>query len=123
MKFLKLTKPEAIDKLDFLERNSALTFEGMIPEEAHLYVDFLRDFTEVDDSVDAYIIKGAAMNEKYGLIGKNAYPKNLNFLIVPLRAFKDVAKIALPRMQIGGRWLDDIVDNNAIRNKEENDNL
>ena len=88
-------------------------------EEAHKYVEFFSEFSEIDDSVESYILSGKAMNDGYGLTGSNRYPDDLNILVVPLDAFKDPARIVLPRFQLGGRWFDDVVDNNARREEGE----
>ena len=49
------------------------------------------------------------MNDKYNLTDNNAYKEDLTIVSVidinPL-------KIALKRFSVGGRWFDDIVDNN-----------
>ena len=55
------------------------------------------------------------MNTKYGLTESNAYPDNLNILSIKLEDLKDPNKLAIPRFEIGGRWFNDIVDNNARR--------
>ena len=111
----RLTDENYSSKLDELYNGSALTFEGVVPEEVPLWIGFFKDFTNVNEDVTAYLFSGKMMNDKYGLTGDNAYPDELNILSVPLDAFENAGKIALPRMQIGGRWFDDIVDNNARR--------
>ena len=110
MNFVKL---ENSDKFEEFENGSALTFTGIIPEEAQEYVDYFKDYSEVDETVDAYIFEGKLMNEHYNLAGNVRYKNDLHFLVVPLDAFKNVEKVALERFQIGGRWFDDIVANNA----------
>jgi len=61
------------------------------------------------------------MNMYYNLKGDVAYQADLHFLIIPLKAFKDgqFGELALLRLQIGGRWFDDIVDNNERHMKGE----
>ena len=49
------------------------------------------------------------MNESYDLKGTNRYPDDLTFVSVK-DYYNPMAKI-----QLGARWLDDIIDNN-IRN-------
>lgn len=57
--------------------------------------------------VKGYLIKGKTMNEICHLTGKNAYKKDLNiFAIYP---FKGLA------INVGARWMTDIIDNNAYR--------
>jgi hypothetical protein len=52
------------------------------------------------------------MNTYYGLKGSNAYPNDLT--IVSVTDINQI-KIAWARFGVGGRWFDDIVDNNARR--------
>ena len=51
--------------------------------------------------------------------GSNAYPEDLTFVSIPLSMFKNIRKLAMLKLQLGARWLDDIVDNNARRELEE----
>ena len=117
IKVIKLT-PEYANVFEDLYKGSALTFEGVIPEEAHCYREFFKQFTEVDESQPCYLFSGKMMNDYYGLTGTNAYPDDLNILSFPLMIFKEVARICLPRFQLEGRWFDDIVENNKRRQKE-----
>ena len=55
------------------------------------------------------------MNNIYNLYDNNAYNKDLT--IVSIIGI-DLMKIALKRFSVGGRWFDDIVDNNARRKEE-----
>lgn len=113
MEFIKLNKDEAKEKFQEFYDGSALTVEGMLPEEAPLYIEFLEQHSKVDHSVNGYIFEGPAMNEYYNLKGKKKYPEDMHFMVVPLKAFKNVGAIAIPRFTFGGRWFDDVVDNNA----------
>lgn len=112
-------EPNAEDYFPKFYEDSSLTFIGMVPKEADLYVDEMRKYTKVDDSKTMYLTTGYYMNLMYDLKGDNAYPEDLNILIIPLDAFEDVGKIAIPMRGIGGRWFDDIVDNNARRGGRE----
>ena len=58
------------------------------------------------------------MNNAYGLTGTNAYKDELTILSIKLEDIENVGAITLPRFDIGGRWFDDIVDNNARHQKE-----
>lgn len=89
----------------------------MIPDEAQKYVDFFKEVTDVNDDETGYIISGGQMNDHYGLTSHNAYPRELNILVIPLKAFGDVGKIAIPMREIGGRWFTDVVDNNTERQR------
>lgn len=116
MNFITL---ENTEKFDDFYNGSALTFAGMLPEEAQLYVDYFKENgAVVDEEIDGYIYNGEQMNTRYHLTGDNAYPSDIHFLTIPLKAFK--TNVALLRMGIGGRWFDDIVDNNVRTEHEKN---
>ena len=55
------------------------------------------------------------MNELCHLTDDNAYPEDCTLVSVT-----DInqMKIALQRFEVGGRWFDDIVDNNTRRKEE-----
>ena len=108
--FFKDFKPEIIEvttkeQFDFLYKNWAMTWEGLIEE------DFVRAMREAGDiGVKGYRITGEQMNKRYNLRGSNAYQKDLNiFAIYPYNPFKGIA------MMYGARWFTDIVDNNDRR--------
>ena len=61
---------------------------------------------------------GAEMNAKYHLTGKNAYPSNFHFLAFPLDGL-DVGKLAMFKIRMADRWFDDIVSNNARRQRKQ----
>ena len=61
---------------------------------------------------------GKEMNEHYGLTRSNRYQDDLTFLAFPLDGL-DVGKLAMFKIAMGDRWFDDIVDNNARREKGE----
>ena len=81
-------------------------------------IKWLQQYTEVSNPLTINIIKGETMNREYGLTHDNAYPTDLNFISIKLEDIKDVSKILLQRFQVGGRWFDDIVNNNRIRQNE-----
>jgi hypothetical protein len=60
---------------------------------------------------------GAEMNAYYGLTGSNAYKDDLHFLAFSLDGL-DVNKLAIFKIVMNDRWFDDIVANNAARQKE-----
>ena len=105
------------EQLDALYNQSALTWEGLSADEENLGA--VRDWLEEHGAIvyvepDFNIITGKFMNEQYGLSGDNAYPEDLTIVSVT-----DInqAAITLSRFEVGGRWFDDIVDNNARREK------
>lgn len=105
------------DKLNELYKSSALTFIGVSEEEESLnqMVDWIKEKTEISNPISIHIIKGQVMNQNYKLTGDNAYPKDLNLISIKLEDIKDVNAIVIPRFEVGGRWFDDIVHNNAMR--------
>ena len=106
------------DKISELEKGSAFTWEGMSVTDDNLQgiVDFLEKETpNIKLPVFFYTWKGKDFNEKYGLTDNNAYPDDLTFLSIPLDNWESLGKLPFVKMQVGARWLDDIVDNNARR--------
>jgi hypothetical protein len=103
------------EQLDELYNQSALTFEGLSADEENL--NAVRNWLEEHGAIeytepDFHIITGAFMNEVYGLSGSNAYPEDCTLVSV---TDIDQMAIVIPRFEVGGRWFDDIVDNNARR--------
>ena len=105
-------------QLDTLYNESALTWEGWSSDEKSL--NAIREWLKKHEALthvepDFHIIKGKFMNEQYGLSGDNAYPEDCTLVSVT-----DInqMKIALQRFEVGGRWFDDIVDNNTRRKEE-----
>lgn len=116
---MKKTKVTTKEQLDALYSSSALTLEGLTADEENL--DAFATWLEQHEALGKkeirfHIISGALMNEVYGLTGTNAYPDDLT--IVSVTNINQM-KIAIPRFEIGGRWFDDVVDNNARRQNEK----
>ena len=65
-----------------------------------------------------YIVSGWVMNNAYGLTGKNAYKDDLTIFCIKLEDIENVEAITIPRFEIAGRWSDDVIDNNARRQRE-----
>ena len=110
-------KIETKEQLDELYKGSALTFIGVCDTEENIMdiIKWINQYTEVSKSLNVNIIKGITMNKEYGLTNDNAYPNDLTFISFDLKDIKEINKIALPRFAVGGRWFDDIVDNNRVR--------
>ena len=106
-------------ELDNLYNQSALTWEGMSADEENLQAitDWLGRNGAISFNVTPifHIITGKLMNAIYGLTGDNAYPNDCTLVSV---TGIDQMKIVIPRFEVGGRWFDDIVDNNARRERE-----
>ena len=106
-------------QLDELYNESAFTLEGFSPAAENLCAleNWLKSHGAIiDGEAVAHIIKGGFMNLSYDLTGDNAYPNELTIISV---TGIDQIKIALQRFMIGGRWFDDIVENNERREKEQ----
>ena len=103
-------------QLDILYKKSALTWEGLTAAEENFeaVMDWLVNLGAIIEGQEPtfHIITGEFMNATYGLTGSNAYPKDLT--IVSVTDINQM-KIAFARFGVGGRWFDDIVDNNARR--------
>lgn len=96
---------------------SALTLEGLRPDNIQEFLQFIKKFTDFKVSpVPVYVIEGSVMNHFYGLRGNNAYRDELNIISIKLESLENFANIVVPRFQIGARWFDDIVDNNRRNN-------
>ena len=109
---------EVTDKsgLDALYKDSALTFEGITRASIPDVLDWVKLYTEFKtDEENVYVVSGATMNSFYGLTGTNQYVAHLNIVCVKLSDLKNPLRLALPRFRVGGRWFDDVVDNNARR--------
>ena len=100
-------------QLDKLYNNSAFTIEGLAEESIPDLIKWLEENTTFTaDEVIVYVTKGYIMNLAYDLVEDNAYNDDLTIVsIIDI----DSMKIALKRFSIGGRWFDDIVDNNTMR--------
>ncbi len=101
---MEIINVETIEQLKELYDSSAMTWEGLREDNFSIAL-------EVAGQADAngYITKGKVMNELCHLTGDNAYPDDLN--IFSIKDFKGLA------IQFGARWIDDVIDNNARRQK------
>lgn len=106
------------EELDALYNESALTFEGMNIDDKNLsdILGWLKTNHAIIKEPVFHITKGKLMNRTYELTGNNRYPDDLNIVSI---TNIDQIKIAIPRFQVGGRWFDDIVDNNRMREEEK----
>ncbi len=97
--------------------NSAFTWEGFIADDEHFnkITDDLVEKTNINLPVTFYIWKGKLFNEMYGLTGDNAYQDDLTFAAISLDNWSTLGNLPIYKIDVGARWLDDIVDNNAER--------
>ena len=107
-------------KIRELENGSAFTWEGLssLENDKETIVNSFKEEKVLADveTFEFYTWKGELMNQIYQLTGSNAYPEDLTFVSIPLSMFNNnIGKLALVKFQLGARWLDDIVDNNARR--------
>ena len=93
---------------------SALTIEGLAEDSIPDFIDWIKGYTPIKNEI-AYIIKGKTMNDVYGLTGNNAYPDDCTIVSIKLEDMENSMAVVMPRFQIGARWFDDIVTNNAAR--------
>lgn len=104
--------------LEDLYKDNALTFEGLSIEEESLnqLFDWLEENGVQMKTNDVYITPGGIMNEIYHLRGKNRYPVGLHIVSVKLADMVNMGKIITARFMVGGRWMNDVIDNNRRRN-------
>ena len=106
------------EQLDELIRDSALTWEGLAMEADEDYeavVSWMRSNGAFPKTNNVYITMGKTMNELTGLTGSNAYPDDLAIVSFKLSEIENAMNLAIPRFRVGGRWMDDIVENNRRR--------
>lgn len=117
----KITKIEVKSKeqLDELYNCSALTFLGLLADEESIkgLVNWLKKYSEISNPLPIYIISGKTMNINYKLTGTNKYKDDLSIISIKNDDIKNLSAIVIPRFELGGRWFDDIVNNNASREK------
>ena len=114
---------EDIDTIHMLEKNSALTFSGLVDEDSSYegIINWLKENKSPMKDKTFYVFKGWMMNRLYGLRGRSKYPSDLTFISIDLDSISNLQNIYLKRFEIGGRWLDDIVDNDVAFSKREVD--
>lgn len=99
------------EQLNKLYGNSALTIEGLTEDSIPDFINWLKENTVfTTENPIVYVTKGKIMNTEYNLTDNKAYSEDLTIVSV---IDIDTMKIALKRFSVGGRWFDDIVDNNA----------
>ena len=108
--------------LDELYNESAFTIEGLSSDDESLgqLAEWVKNLTAFKRE-DFYIIEGRTMNREYNLTGTNAYPEtDCTLVCIKLTDLVKPLALTMPRFQVGGRWFDDVVDNNARREAEKN---
>lgn len=109
------------DQLDELYNSSALTLIGLenSDESINQFIDWIKKYSEVSNPLNVYIISGSTMNKQYNLTGNNRYNDDLTIVSIKNQDIKQLMRVVIPRFEIGGRWFDDIVNNNAWREEEK----
>ena len=101
------------EQLEHLYNNSAFTIEGLAENSIPDLLKWLeKNTTFTTENPVVYVTKGHVMNLVYDLTDNNAYNNDLTIVSV---IDIDLVKVALKRFSVGGRWFDDIIDNNVRR--------
>lgn len=113
----KFTIEQVTTKEKISALGSALTFEGMRTDDANLQAicDWLEAHGAAKDcDIKFCCIKGNVMNKLFNLHGSNRYKADCNILSVDSSTI-NASKVIMARFDVGGRWLDDVIDNNRRR--------
>ena len=113
---VKVTDKEMLDKL---YEDSALTIEGLSEESIPDFLDWINETAKTEDNVNVYITEGKVMNNVYGLTKDNAYPNECTIVSIMLSDIENANTLIMRRFEVGGRWFDDVVDNNLSREHRE----
>lgn len=119
MNIIEVTDTNLLD--EFYEKWS-LTFEGTTVDEEN-FKWLINWFEKYDCKMlkeDFYVIKGKLMDDYYGLTDENAYPYDCNIVVIKLEDLSNPEKIYVPRFEIGGRFYNDVIDNNLRREQNKN---
>lgn len=99
---------------------SALTWEGLRLEDLPAVTEWMAKYgAKFKDGASVYVTEGKDMNAAEGLTGSNAYPNDLHIVSFRLEDIENWQKLMLPRFEVGGRWMDDILENNRRREEEK----
>lgn len=107
--------------IDVLYDEWALAFEGTTLDDENLkwLIRWIENHNCKMIREDFYVITGKLMNEKYNLTGDNAYPNDCNILCIKQSDLTNVDGIIIPRFEIGGRWITDVINNNLAREERD----
>lgn len=109
------------EQLDELYDAWALTLIGIedSDESINRFIDWIKKYSEVSNPLNVYITSGKTMNNHYNLTGNNRYNEDLKIVSIKNKDIMQLMRIAIPRFEIGGRWFNDIVDNNSWREEDK----
>ena len=111
---LEIVYVDSNEELDGLVADSALTIEGLSEEAIPEFLDYIKERTKLKKE-RAYVVKGKKMNEYCGCRGSRKYKDDLTIVSVKLSDMENWQPFVTARFEFGGRWFDDIVDNNRQR--------
>lgn len=118
---MNLTLKNVTTKSEIAKLGSAITIVGLTigKDGSEAFAEWCDNIAKFKtDNHVGYLIKGNVMNKLYHLTGDNAYPSDLNIISFALNDFVESSKFVMARFDIDAKWLDDIVDNNVMREKE-----
>lgn len=117
---MKIKNVNSGSELAYLYDHSALTWEGLVTTEDSLsqVTDWLKSKDALKSEPSFYVIKGKFMSDYYELTGTNRYQDDLNIVSVDPECI-NLGKVIIARFESGGRWFDDIVDNNEYSEEEK----
>lgn len=107
------------EDMDFFYKDCSMTVEGLYIDEDNLnaYYEEILKHTQVNEDFKFYVIKGRQMNEKYFLTGLNRYPDDMDIVVCTLKSMRRPLALAIPMRSWGGRWYNDVVINNELRER------
>lgn len=112
---------EVKSKAEISALGSSMAIEGCATTDENLQalLEFLKGKNAIKDGVKPKfcIIKGKLMNDACKLTGTNRYADDLNIVAVDQSTVSG-GSLVIGKFEIGGRWLDDIIDNNKRREHE-----
>ena len=117
-KDIKTIHASSTKTLDVLYNDSAFTIEGLKLENIPDVVKWVEGYTKFKNK-RVYIVSGETMNTYCGNTGDNAYPNDLNIISIKLSDMRNPMNLVIPRFRVGGRWFDDVVNNNRRRETEK----
>lgn len=97
---------EEIQELDY-----ALTFEGLVItyDNINAMFNWLQTHSPIKQK-KFYLIKGSTFNQLFDL-ADDPYDNDLNIICIDLNDIENINTVAISRLQVGGRWLKDIISN------------
>lgn len=103
------------EELEQLRGKSAYTIVGVgdIDEYKKGYEELMKR-EGIGKPISWHTFTGKLMNDSYNLTGDNRYPNDLVFLCFPLDGL-NVGKLAMFKLRMEDRWLDDVIDNDLRR--------